>query len=114
MDIWTPNVGDGNLYLEPEDENEYDKNDVAVLINGITFGYIPKNLSKTFKRFLTLPNCTIKCTVTGKRVNHGAGYGLEIPVNSKFLGPVKAIQWAENVVEKVIQNIDQRIKHFKK
>ena len=26
MDVWTPNVGDENLYLEPEDGNEYDKN----------------------------------------------------------------------------------------
>ena len=43
-----------------------------------------------------LPNCTIKCTVIGKRMNHGAGYGLEIPVNIKFLRPAKAIQWAES------------------
>ena len=59
-----------------------------------TGGHIPKNLSKTFKHFLTLRNCTIKCNVIGKRVNHGAGYGLEIPVNFKFLGTAKAIQWA--------------------
>ena len=43
-------------------------------------------------------------------MNHGAGYELEIPVNFKFLGPAKAIQWAENA----IQNIDQKVKHFKK
>ena len=58
-------------------------------------------------RFLTLLNSTIKCTVIGKRVNHGAGYRLEIPVNFKF-------QWAENAVKKVIQNIDQLVKHCKK
>ena len=87
---------------------------MAVIIDGKTGGDIPKNFSKTFKRFLTLPNCTIKCTVIGKRVNHAAGYGLEIPVNSKFLGLAKAIQWAENPVKKVIQNIDQRVKHCKK
>ena len=114
MDVWTPNVGDENLYLEPEDGNEYDKNAVVVIIDGKTGGHIPKNLSKTFKRFLTLPNCTIKCTVIGKRANHGAGYGLDIHVNFKFLGPAKAIQWAENAVKKVIQNIDQRLKHCKK
>ena len=114
MDVWTPNVGDENLYLEPEDGNEYDKNAVAVIIDGKTGGHILKNLSKTFKCFLTLPNCTIKCTVIGKRVNHGAGYGLEISVNSKFLGAVKAIQWAENAVKTVIQNIEQRAKYFKK
>ena len=90
------------MYLEPEDGKEYDKNAVAVIIDGKTGGHIPKNVSKTFKRTPTLPNSTRKCTVIGKRVNHGAGYGLEIPVNFKFLGPAKAIQWAENAVKKVI------------
>ena len=47
-------------------------------------------------------------------MNHRAGYRVEIPVNFKFLGPVKAIQWAENALKKVIQNIDQRVKHCKK
>ena len=72
MDIWTPNVGDENLY-------------VAVIIYGKTGGHIPKNLWKTFKRFLTLPNCTIKCSVIGKCVNHGASYGLNITADFKFL-----------------------------
>ena len=72
------------------------------IIDGKTGGHIPKNLSKTFKRFLTFPNCTIKCTVIEKCVNRGAGYGLEIPVKFKFLGQAKAIQWAGNAVKKVI------------
>ena len=66
MDVCTPNFGDENLYLEPEDENEYDNNAVVVINDGKTGGHIPKNLSKTFKR-LTLPNCTIKCIAIGKR-----------------------------------------------
>ena len=82
---------------------------MAVTIDGKTSGHIPKNLSNTFKRFLTLPNCTI-----GKRVNHSAGYGLEILVNFKFLGPAKAIQWAQNAVKKVIQNKGQRVKYCNK
>ena len=101
-DVWTPNIGDENLYLESEDGNEYDKNAVAVINDRKTGKHIPKNLSKTFKHFITLPNCTIKCTVIGKRVSHGAGYRLEVPVNFKFLGPAKAIQWVENAVRKVI------------
>ena len=64
---------------------------MAVIFDGKTGGHIPKNLSKTFKHFLTLPNCTIKCTVIRKRVNHGTGYGLEIPVNFKFLGRANAV-----------------------
>ena len=53
MDVWTPNFGDGNLYLEPE-EPKYNKDGVLVIIDGKTGGHIPKNLSKTFKRFLTV------------------------------------------------------------
>ena len=53
-DIWTPNIGDENLYLELEDGNKYGKNAVVVIIDGKTGGHIPKNLSKTFKHFLTL------------------------------------------------------------
>ena len=30
-----------------------------------------------------------------------------------FLGPAKAIQWAENAVKRVIRNIDKRVKHCK-
>ena len=39
-------------------------------------------------------------SLIGKHENHGAGYGLEIPVNFKFFGPAKTIQWAENAVKK--------------
>ena len=73
MDVWTPNLGDENLYLEPKDRNEYDKNAVVVIIDRKTGERIPEKLSKTFERFLMLPTCTIKCTVIRKRVNHGAG-----------------------------------------
>ena len=114
MDIWTPNIDDENLYLEPADGNEDYKNAVTVTIDGKAGENIPKNLSKTFERFLTLRNCTIKCTVIGKRVNHGAGFGLEIPINFKFLGAAEVIQWAENALKNVNQNIDQRTNHCKK
>ena len=86
------------MYLEPEDGNEYNKNTVALINDGKTGGHIPKNL--TFKRFLTLPNCTIKCTVIEKHMNGGAGYGLEISVNFKFLRPAKAIQWDKTLQKK--------------
>ena len=56
MDVQTPNLGDENLYLEPGDGNKYDKNVVAVITDRKTGKNIPKNLIKTFKRFLTLPN----------------------------------------------------------
>ena len=58
---------------------------VPVIIGGRTGGHVPKNLSKIFYLFLTLPNCSIKCKVTEKRINRGARYGLEIPVLYNFL-----------------------------
>ena len=36
-------------------------------------------------------------------MNHDAGCGIKIPVNFKFLGPAKAIQWAESAVKKLFK-----------
>ena len=41
---------------------------------------------------MKIPNCTIGCKVTGKRVNRGAGYDLEIPVSiTDLLVPKKQL-----------------------
>ena len=45
--------------------------------------HVPKNFSKIFHQFMKIPNCTIRCKVTGKRVNRGAGLCLEIPVRKE-------------------------------
>ena len=60
------------------------------------------NLSKICNLFLTLPNCAIKCKVTGKCVYRGAGCGLEIPVQYNFFGQEKAVEWAEKGVKKLL------------
>ena len=52
--------------------------------------------------FLSLPNHTIRVLVSGKRINCGAGYGLEIPVEYVFNGNKKSLQWAK----KNLDNID--------
>ena len=69
------------------------------------------NLSKFFCHFLSLPNCTISCEVTGKRVNRGGGYGLEIPVKYTFLGPNKAIEWIEKRVTEIISAVVMKTEH---
>ena len=61
------------------------------MTGGRTGGHVPKNLRKIFNIFLTLPNCAIKWKVTGKRLNRGAGYGLEIPVQYIFFGPERLL-----------------------
>ena len=57
---------------------------------------------------MKIPNCTISYKVTGKRVNRGAGYGLEIPVQYRFIGAKKAVEWAEKSIQKVLENIDKK------
>ena len=60
--------------------------------------HVPKSRSKPFfYQFLSLSNCTIRCEVTGKRVNRGGSYGLEFHVNNKLLGPSKAINWIQKM-----------------
>ena len=55
-----------------------------------------------------MPNCTIGCKVTGKRVNCGASYGLEIPVQYIFVGAEKAVEWAEKH-KKVFDNVNKKV-----
>ena len=42
--------------------------------------HVLRNISKFVYKFLKLPNSKISWKVKGKRLNRGAGYGLEIPV----------------------------------
>ena len=52
---------------------------------------------------MKIPNCAIACKVTGKRVNCGAGYGLEISVQQRFISAKKAVEWAEKNIKKFLK-----------
>ena len=110
MDIWTPKVDDENLCLKPESDNEHDSFAVAVLLEGKVVGHVPMNLSKLFNKFLKIPSCTIRCKVTGKRVNRGAGYGLEIPVHYALIGPDKAVSFTERCIKKILDSVDKKVR----
>ena len=60
---------------------------------------------------LRFPNCSIRVTITGKRVNRGVGVGLglEIPVHYIFYGDERVIDWVEKEIEKVNDNIATRV-----
>ena len=60
-------------------------------------GNVPFLYSSAFKKFLSLPNHTIRVLITGERINGGTGYGLEIPVEYVFNGNGKALQWQKNL-----------------
>ena len=81
-----------------------DKTAVAVTrINSyseeMVVGHVPQNVSKIVFMFMSLPHCALDIFVTVKRINHGGGYGLEIPANFHFYGPEKAINWLKNKIK---------------
>ena len=51
------------------------------------------------KRITTLTN-EGKSVVTGKRINRGGGYGLEVPCEYKFTGDKFSIAWLESKLDK--------------
>ena len=46
----------------------------------------------------------------GKRVNHGGGYGLEIPSRYHFFGPAKAIDWLQRKLKAVEKELECNVK----
>ena len=70
--------GDDSLYLKCEDGKEHNRYAVVVMIGGPNGRHVQKKL-RIFNLFFALPNFTIKCKVTGKQIDLGAGYGLKIP-----------------------------------
>ena len=111
MNIWEPLVGEC-LKSRKVPSNEMDKTAVAVIrINSyseeVVVGPVPKNMSKMF---LFLPHCAFDIFVTGKRINRGGGYGLEIPANFYFNGPEKAINWLKNKINKIEKKLKENLK----
>ena len=62
-----------------------------------------------FKKFISLPNHSIRVCVKGKRINFGVGYGLEIPAECVFYGNEKAIQWAKRILDGVGGNMKKKV-----
>ena len=60
-------------------------------------------------KFLQFQNHSIRVAVTGKRVNRGAGLGLEIPVDYFFYGDSRVIAWLKNSIEKLDRCIDEKV-----
>ena len=79
MKIW--NTVDGAvLVCTQETDNPHDNYAVSIIRSSYVVGHVPRGLSKAFSNFLSLPVSTMLCIVDGKRLNCGAGLGLEILV----------------------------------
>jgi len=85
QDLWSPQLGDV-LPIEREPTNHEDKFAVVVKLEGHVVGHLPFNIAPTISRFLNRSINKGTLEVTGKRINRGAGYGLEIPCKYRLYG----------------------------
>ena len=89
-EIWTPVVGE-ELQLQREPSGLKDRFAVVCLFGRRDVGGVPANLAPIFSPFLIRDLIrdfnTITATITGVRVNHVAGLGIEVPCRYKLNGP---------------------------
>ena len=112
MKIWNP-VDGAVLVCTRETDNPHDNYAVSIIRNSYVVGHVPLGLSKTFSNFLSLPVSTMLCIVTGKRLNRGAGLGLEILVMYQARGHEKALEWLEKTITKIVLHADDLGSKFK-
>ena len=72
-------------------------------------GHVPPNHAPVFARFLMSPNHSIRCRVTGQRVNREGGIGLEVPAGYIFYGNAKAIQWLSARIAYVDEDLNKKV-----
>ena len=108
MGIWQPSIGDCNLDVMREEGNIHDQFAIGIFQNNVIMGHAPKCISKALSKFLTLPNCSITVTVTGKKVNRGGGYGLEIPTMYTVFGPYNAVEWIKKQIAKEFEVVKNK------
>ena len=102
------------LKCKPEPSNEVDENAIVIirtdsLRNESIVGHVPQNISKICLLFLRVPNTSITAQVSGKRLNRGGGYGLEIPVIYRFHGQEKLINWIVKKIEAIKSELDCKV-----
>ena len=69
-------------------------------INGETvLRHVPELMALWLTKFLKRPTNKGRAVVKGKRVNRGAGYGLEIPCEYCSTGDEFSIQWLKSKLE---------------
>ena len=71
---------------------------------------MPRNRPKFVYKFLKLSNSKLSCKVKRKRLNRGAGYGLEIPVIYTFNDHEKTIEWIKSKIQEDIK-LEQSMKN---
>lgn len=122
MEIWEPDVNEENP-LKREPNNIADENALAVVQsktpsanqesvdslaqkrtghpNEVTdlmeiVGHVPKLMAVWLTKFLKRPTNSGKVVITGKRVNRGGGYGLELPCEYVLQGDLFSCNWLKD------------------
>ena len=85
-DIWEPREGEV-LLLKREPDNVEDRFAVAVIKSEQIVGHVPKTLAPVVSQFLKRDCNKGMVRITGKRVNRGGGFGLEVPCIFRLYGP---------------------------
>ena len=75
------------------------------VVRHATFNYY----SKLAAEFLQFSNHQVRVVVTGKRVNRGVGFVLEIPVDYIFCGDSRVITWFKEALEKLDQSLNVKV-----
>ena len=79
----------------------------TVQTNEDVVGHIPLRMASCVSKFMKRRTNKSKVVVTGKRVNRGAGYGLEIPCEYNFFGDNEtSIPWLKSKIESLGYKLD--------
>ena len=100
---WDPKLGDV-LRLEREPTNCKDRFAVAVINGSVVVGHLPYNIAPTVSHFLKRSVNKGMVEVTGRRINRGAGYGMEILRKYRLYGPKGYIDKLKELI--TVDNID--------
>ena len=111
--IWNPVDGAVFVCTWGETDNPHDNYAVSIIRIWNVVGHVPLGLSKIFSNFLSLPVSTMLCIVTEKRLDRGAGFGVEILVMYQARGHEKALQWLEKTITKIVLHADDLGSKFK-
>ena len=85
------------------EKSEHDEYDIVVVNDDEVVGHFLLRLSKIMSMFLKLTGSHMEVEVTGKYVNRGAGYKLEIPCKCHVSGQEKAVAWVSKKVNLIIK-----------
>ena len=67
-------------------------------------GHVLKLMAQWVTKFLKRASNSVTVVITGKRINRGAGYGLELPCEFKFQGGKYSCDWLKEKLKK--ENFD--------